>query len=260
MIDIHNHLLIGVDDGPRLESEAIDLLKQAQSNGISDIIVTPHHRSGGFYNPQSKILEEIERLNQLICNNNIDIRIHPGQEIRVNGEIVSELKSKISLSLNHSKYVLIELPFSEVPHYVNQLLFDLQMNGFIPVIAHPERCKPIEKNPDILTGFIERGAIAQVTANSIAGVLGKEIQQKSLKMLKSNLVHIIGSDAHHSKNRPFMLKEAYEVVRKEIGPTCVNLLKFNAEAILNNKEVKIKSPKQNLGVTQVKRKKCLGLF
>lgn len=262
MIDIHNHLLVGADDGPATEQDALDLLLQAQNNGITDIIVTPHHYSGDFINHKSKILTEMEDLQCVIDKNDIDINIYPGQEIRINGDLVDELESGLNLSLNHSNYVLVEFSFTEVPAYSEKLFFDLQMKGYTPVIAHPERCRPLKDNPEKLYDLIEKGALAQVTANSVAGKLGEGVQKASLEMLENNLIHIVGSDAHHAKNRPFMLKEAYEVIEAEMGTSYVEYLKYNAKAILQNKEVKLKAPIQ-YGADRKKvkkRKKFLGLF
>lgn len=262
MIDIHNHLLVGADDGPVTELDALDLLHQAQENGITDIIVTPHHCSGDFINHRSKILTEMEDLKNIINKNNIDINVYPGQEIRINGDLVDELELSMNLSLNHSSYVLIEFPFTEVPNYAEKLFFDLQMKGYTPVIAHPERCRPLKDNPEKLYDFIEKGAIAQVTATSVAGKLGEGLQKTSIKMLENNLIHIVGSDAHHAENRPFMLREAYEIIEAELGTSHVEYLKYNAEAILQNKEVKVKAPiKYNSDSKKVKkRKRFLGLF
>lgn len=244
MIDIHNHLLIGADDGPATEQDALNLIHQAQENGITDIIVTPHHYSGDFVNHKSKILTDMEYLQSLITKNDININIYPGQEIRINGDLMDELESGLNLSLNHSNFVLIEFPFTEVAAYAEKLFFELQMKGYTPVIAHPERCRPLKDNPEKLYDFIEKGAIAQVTATSVAGKLGEGLQRTSLKMLENNLIHIVGSDAHHAENRPFMLKEAYEVIEAELGASYVDYLKYNAKAILHNKEIKIKAPIQ----------------
>lgn len=262
MIDIHNHLLVGADDGPATEQDALDLLYQAHENGITDIIVTPHHYSGDFVNPKSKILTDMEALKNIVKENDININVYPGQEIRINGDLVEELEAGLNLSLNHSSYVLVEFPFTEVPNYAEKMFFDLQMKGYTPVIAHPERCRPLKDDPRKLYDFIEKGALAQVTAISVAGKLGEGLQQASFKMIENHLIHFVGSDAHHAEKRPFMLKEAYEVIEAELGASYVEYLKYNAEAILRNKEVKVKAPVQyKLDSKKVKkRKKFLGLF
>ena len=264
MIDIHNHLLVGADDGPATEQDALDLLHQAQENGITDIIVTPHHYSGDFVNPKSKILTDMEELKSIISQNDININVYPGQEIRINGDLVEELEAGLNLSLNHSSYVLVEFPFTEVPNYAEKLFFDLQMKNYTPIIAHPERCRPLMKGPDKLYDLVEKGAIGQVTATSVSGALGEGLQEKSLRLIENHLVHVVASDAHHASNRPFMLKEAYQVIEENLGEEYVHRLKYNAEAILHNRDVKVKPPKrwtpEESGRKKRKKKKFLGLF
>ncbi|WP_342388761.1 tyrosine-protein phosphatase [Salinicoccus bachuensis] len=264
MIDIHNHVLVGADDGPQTEEEAVLLLQQAIDNGITDIIATPHHYSGDFVNPRSKILEKIDTLNQIISQHQLDINVHPGQEIRVNGSFVEELKSGVSIPLNQSQYVLVEFSFNDIPNYVDPLLYELQMSGYTPLIAHPERCKPIIKYPDKLHEYIEKGAVAQVTAGSVVGELGQNLKETSLKMIEAHLVHIIASDAHHAELRPFMLKEAYDMVEKELGSIYIDDLKYNAEAVLLGKEVKVKRPSKiethYKSKKKRKKKRFLGIF
>ncbi len=264
MIDIHNHLLIGVDDGPQNEEEALALMKQAIDNGITDIIVTPHQYSGDFINPKSKILEKMEEIKALIDEHDFALNVYPGQEIRINGELVHELESDINIPLNESQYVLVEFSFTELANYTGKLFFDLQMKGYTPLIAHPERCRPLMKEPDKLYDLIEKGAIAQVTATSVAGALGEGLQEKSLKLIENNLVHVVASDAHHAANRPFMLKEAYQVIEENLGEEYVHSLKYNAEAILHNRDVKVKPPKkwtsEETHREKRKKKKFLGLF
>lgn len=262
MIDIHNHLLIDVDDGPQNEEEATDLLRQAIENGITDIIVTPHHYSGDFINPKSKIVTKMTEITNIIEKHHLDIKVYPGQEIRINGDLVHELESDVNLALNHTQYVLVEFSFTGIASYTENLFFDLQMKGYTPVIAHPERCWPMAKDPNKLHDLIEKGAIAQLTAGSVSGALGEGIQETSLKMIENNLIHVVASDAHHWAMRPFMLKEAYQVIEERLGVEYVEYFQKNAEAILNDKEVKVKSPKRMETKKQgaKKRKKFLGLF
>lgn len=262
MIDIHNHLLVGADDGPETEEDALELLKQAADNGITDIIVTPHQYSGDYLNPNSKIVPKMEQLRDMLNEHQLDINVYPGQEIRINGELINELKSGSNIALNDSRYVLVEFSFMDVPNYTENMFFELQLKGYTPLIAHPERCRPLMDNTDRLYQLIEKGAISQVTATSVAGSLGDGLQEKSLKLIESNLVHIVGSDAHDAGLRPFMLKEAYEVIEEKLGEAYVDRLKYNAEAILNNKEVKVKSPErlESSNRSKKKRKKFLGLF
>lgn len=263
MIDIHNHLLIDVDDGPSVRDDAVKLLKQAIAGGITDIIVTPHHKSMRYYNSGNKIVQKLEELNDIIKEEGMNINIRTGQEIRINGEMLNDLKSGESITLNHSKYVLIELPFTDYPYYTDQLFFELQTAGYIPIIAHPERCRPILESPDKLYQLIEKGALAQVTASSVTGDLGKSLQKAGLNIISSNLVHFVASDAHDAELRPFALKEAYEVISSELGEDVTVRLKENAVKLLNNQDIDVGQPlkmKSYYKKKERRNKKFFGLF
>jgi len=266
MIDVHNHVLIGVDDGPGTREDAVTLLKQAAAGGITDIIATPHHQTTHYTNPAGTVREKLEELQQIIREEGIDIRVHPGQEIRIYGEMIQHLEAGENLTLNRSRYVLVEFPFSDLPHYTGQLLFEIQMNGYIPLIAHPERCKPIIRHPEKLHNLIEKGAISQVTATCVTGDLGENLQKTSLKMIENNLAHIVASDAHNAETRPFALKEAYDVITEALGEEYTERLKKNAEKLLNDKEMILKLPKPMEShytenrKRKKKKKKFLGLF
>ena len=260
MIDIHSHVLIRADDGPESEEEAVKLLLQAEAAGITDIIMTPHHYSGDFENPGEKVLEMLAVLNKAAESANISVRLYPGQEIRINPNLLYQLLSGTSITLNNSRYVLIEFSYIEIAEYTDQLIFDLQMNGFVPVVAHPERCTPLMDNIDELYKLVDKGVITQVTAGSVTGLFGSNLKARTLKMIEQNLVHVIASDAHHSATRPFMLFEAYEVIEMELGKFYMDYLKKNAEAILNNEEVTVKSPARNDLKHEFKKKKRRNLW
>lgn len=255
MIDIHNHVLIGVDDGPGNREEAVKLLKQAVNDGITDIIATPHHKTTHYTNPGVTVFQKLDALNTIIEEENLHIKVHPGQEIRVNGDIVRDLSSEDSLTLNRSQYVLVELPFNDLPHYTEKLFFDMQMKGYIPVIAHPERCKPIIQSPGRLYSLIEKGAHAQVTATSVTGDLGENLKETSLRMIENNLVHLVASDAHSAESRPFALKEAYEVIAEELGSDVTVKLKKNAKKLLNGQDLIVGQPSEMESHYTKKRKK-----
>lgn len=267
MIDVHNHVLIDVDDGPGTREAATALLKQASESGITDIIATPHHKTTHYTTPKDTVMEKLSELHDIIEEENINIKVHSGHEIRINGEIINDLKFRDSLTLNKTKYVLVEFPFSDLPHYTEQLMFDLQMKGYIPLIAHPERCKPIIKNPEKLYSLIEKGAISQVTATCVTGDLGQNLKETSLKMIENNLAHIVASDAHSADTRPFALKEAYDVITEELGEVYTERLKKNAEKLLNDEDLILKLPKpmeshytETTKKRKKKKKKFFGLF
>lgn len=255
MIDIHNHILIGVDDGPKNKEETIELLKQAKSEGVNEIIATPHHLSPTFNNDCPKVLSKINELTAMEEIQELNIKIYPGQEIRITDQILPGLKNGSILSLNHSKYLLIELPSNGVPHYTERLFYELLSQGYVPIIAHPERNKGIVQDLDKLYQLVKAGALSQLTSSSLAGDNGKKIQKLSIQMIDNHLTHFIASDAHHTHLRPFRVKSIFE--NKKVNNVKNELENFikNAESVVNNLDVAKKQPTQNY-----KNKKVFGLF
>ena len=239
MIDIHNHLLINVDDGPSLEDETLDLLLQAQAQGITDIICTPHHHSPAHITPSSVVYEKISEVENIIDDNNINITVHPGQEIRINDDIIDELESGEAITLANGKYILVEFSFTELKEDVEAVFEKLRELKLTPIIAHPERCQPLVEQRHILKKLINGGALAQVTAASVCGDLGTELQAVALDMIENGDIHIVSSDAHHAEVRPFRLKAAYDIIEEQLGSSYVEDMKKQAEIVLTSKKVEV---------------------
>jgi protein-tyrosine phosphatase len=254
MIDLHCHILPNVDDGPRDMTESVEMAKQAFRQGIKTIIATPHHKNEKYENFGQTIFRQVEELNRVLKSENLDLTILPGQETRIFGEMVEGLATGEILPLNQGKYVLVELPSGHVPRYTSQLMFDIQLKGFVPVIVHPERNQEIIENPEVLYQLVKKGALTQVTASSVTGHFGKTIKKFTHQLLEANLTHFIASDAHNTTSRGFKMVEAYGVVEKVFGIDFVYMLRENAELVLTSKSVYRESP------LRVKKKKILGLF
>ncbi len=139
--------------------------------------------------------------------------IAPGQEIRLYGELKRDLERGRLLSLAGTKYLLIELPYHHVPRYAEKLLFDLQLNGYIPIIAHPERNLELMENPDLLYRLVKNGACAQLTCSSLTGRFGRSVKRLARRFLEANLVHFIASDAHNLTSRSFF----FDAVESDYG-------------------------------------------
>ncbi|CAM4186547.1 tyrosine-protein phosphatase [Jeotgalicoccus halotolerans] len=234
MIDIHNHLLINVDDGPKSEEETLDLLKQAVDESITDIICTPHHHSGTYNTPADVVKEKLSEVKNIIDKHQLPVKVHPGQEIRINDDLIDELRTGEALTLAGSKYILIEFSFTELREDVDEVFTALRELGLTPIIAHPERCRPLVKNEQILARLIKEGALAQVTAASVCGEFGSDLQENSLELIQKGLIQIVASDAHHAEYRPFMSKEAFEIIENELGKSYVEKMKQTAAGVLYN--------------------------
>ncbi|KGX90987.1 tyrosine-protein phosphatase [Pontibacillus marinus] len=255
MIDIHCHILPGVDDGAQNAEDSLNMAKAAADEGIETIIATPHHQNGTYINTSKEIRDGVRYLNDLLQASEIPVTILPGQETRINGDMIEQLEQGQLLPLNEtSGYIFVELPHDHVPRYTSQLLFDIQVSGYQAIIVHPERNRELMQNPDQLYKFVKDGALTQVTAASVCGKFGKKIQKFTSQLIESNLTHFIASDAHNTTNRGFHLREAYDVIEEEYGIDWTYFFMENTEYLKEGQTVAKDIP------VRVKRRKFLGLF
>ena len=255
MIDIHSHILYGLDDGAKDLGSSIEMAKQAVTEGITSVIATPHHRHPSYSNNKGKIIARVQELQAELTKQDIPLTIYPGQEIRLFGEMVDAFNlDEELLTLNNSEYVLVEFPSSNIPKYTEQLFYDLMVKGYTPIIAHPERNAEIAENTDKLYRLIKNGALSQVTAASVAGMFGKKTQKLSFNLLENQLAHFVASDAHNITNRACMWKGADEVITKKLGSDMKRLLEVQAEDVLNNRSIRKLAPER---IPQ--RKKLFGI-
>lgn len=238
MIDIHCHILPGLDDGPQSNYLFINMAKEAVKSGITHIYATPHHLSRSYDNGKNKIVNLVQLANLRLNKENIPLKIHSGQEIRIHHDFFKSLSTGELLTFdNNGKYILLELPTDEVPRYIFELIYELYVHGITPIIAHPERNRELLKNPNLLFQMVDDGALTQITASSILGHFGRRIKSFTGLIIEQNLAHFIASDAHNIKTRGFFLREAYEQIRKIYGPSQTFFFIENAESLLNNKSV-----------------------
>ena len=245
MIDLHCHLLSGVDDGARTLDDSLAMAQQAVAEGISHILVTPHHKNGKYLNPKEAVMEATAALQAELDSRGIGLTLFPGQELRINGEILEDIeKGDILFIDDESQYLLIEFPTMSIPHFTESLFFKLRQKGITPVIVHPERNQAIIDDPNILLPFIERGALAQVTASSYVGAFGKDIARLSNQLIEANLVHILASDAHNTRGRGFHFQEAFAKLEAEFEPEKVAYFKQNAKDLFNGDVVQTEAPSE----------------
>lgn len=245
LVDIHNHILFGLDDGAQNIDETARMARQAVKNGITHIIATPHHKNGKYDNPATVILSRVNEVNNLLQTLEIPLTVLPGMEIHLHGDIVKGLKQSPTdlLTLNQTnKYILIELPYSHIPHFTEEIFYELQLLGYVPVIAHAERNREFQKHPNQLYNLIQKGALAQITAASVTGVFGRELQKFSRRLFKHSLVHFIATDAHNTDRRGFELKSAYEYINLHFSEKHVRYLQENAIKLVNDLDFSVWQP------------------
>ncbi|WP_368503148.1 tyrosine-protein phosphatase [Alkalihalophilus sp. As8PL] len=255
MIDLHCHILPGLDDGPKTIDESIEMAKLAVEEGITQIVATPHHKHPTYSNEASLVREGVMELNKRLKQENLDLKILPGQEVRLYGEVVEDLANGTTITLaDHEMYLFIEFPSNHVPRYAAQLFYQLQIQGYMPIIVHPERNSKLLEDPDKLYDFVQNGVLTQVTSSSLTGHFGKKIKQFSNQLIEANLTHFVASDAHNTDSRPFRLRESYAVIAQTHGEEKALHFQENAQLIVENKHVLVEPPEQ------IKRKKLLGIF
>lgn len=242
MVDIHSHILANVDDGPENLDQTIEMLKVAIQEGITDIIATSHAYNPHYHVSKAAVEKKIKETQEMIEELNLPISIHTGQEIRVQDKTISAIENQEALTLAQSKYVLIELPSSSVPAYTIPIIQQLITMGHVPIIAHPERNKAIVEKPSRLERLISHGALGQVTAGSVSGHFGKNIQKASITLIKSNLIHFYGSDVHNLTTRPFLYNDGLNTMDKYKLSEYADLFLENNARILENKDPLILEP------------------
>lgn len=235
MIDIHHHCLPDVDDGPREWDEAVALCHAAAEEGIETIIATPHVLRGRW--KQFTIPELEERIAELRRRVGERPRLLLGSEYFFGHDIVEVLAAKNAIvPLAGSRYVLIELASNSVPPLFEQPLFRMQLEGWIPVIAHPERNLVFQAHPEVLESLLGHGAKTQVTSGSLLGEFGTQARQAAESFLARRLVHFIATDAHNLTKRKPRVREAEAALEELVGAEVTDaLLRRNPLAVVENR-------------------------
>ncbi|MFQ5602169.1 MAG: tyrosine-protein phosphatase [bacterium] len=222
MIDIHSHVLPGIDDGPGDWEGTMAMVHQAAADGITEFAITHHILSNLAYEREDEIKAKFQELKKRISQARLNIKAHLGSEIYA--QVDMELFHTISTYNNNKKYFLVEFPMQDIPKFVAERFFDLILDGMVPIIAHPERNGGIIRYPERAFEFVQRGALLQMNAGSIVGRHGGTIKQTAVKLLDCNLIHFISTDAHNTTRRPFRLKDAFDLVSNEWGEDRAELL------------------------------------
>ncbi|MHA7580071.1 tyrosine-protein phosphatase [Paenibacillus vandeheii] len=231
---MHCHILSGLDDGPVHMEQSIAMAEKAAASGITSIIATPHHLNGQYNNKPNVVNQAVDLLHAELRKRNIRLEIRPGQEIRVHDNLIADLYAGKCCTLAGSRYMLLELPFGHIPSQFPGILQELKLAGIIPIIAHPERNRPIQNNPDLLVEYLGQGALCQITAQSVMGLFGRKVQKWCFHFCKENGFHFISSDAHNLEDRTFMMTAAYHLLERRFGSRLVQSLQNNAWSVWNN--------------------------
>uniref|UniRef100_UPI0022E739CF tyrosine-protein phosphatase n=1 Tax=Enterococcus lactis TaxID=357441 RepID=UPI0022E739CF len=238
-IDLHCHILPGIDDGAENLDASIAMAEKAIQQGITHILCTPHHNNGKYSNEKSQVISLVASLQAELEKRQLPLTLLEGQEVRITGTLIEDIhRDEILFTDLDDTYLLIEFPTLEVPLYAERL---------------PERNAHFRKDPNHLLPFLDMGCLAQLTAPSYVGVFGKDIQKTAKMMVKHNLVQMAASDAHGVSKRTFYLKECYEQIAKDFGKEKVVQMKQVAKDLINGDEI-------SYPVYEEVKKKKFGLF
>jgi len=237
MIDLHCHILPAVDDGAQTLEEAVAMCKMAAADGCEAMIATPHQRRGEWWNDDVARLREIAGRLQAAVGSGL--RIALGGEIHAGPQLLDEvgkLPDAGILPLAGSRYLLIEFsPFTTAAQ-ASDLMHEMGIAGWRPVIAHPEFIPWLARDPELLGHLVSLGATVQVTAMSLTGDFGRRPQQDALAFLDAGLVHFVASDSHGTRNRPPGLRRAYETIAaRHSGEMAQRLTTDNPRAVLEDR-------------------------
>lgn len=242
MIDLHCHILHGLDDGPADIDETVAMCRLAARDGITDIVATPHCLNGVHDVHVKERNIRITTLNAALRDTGLHLQIHPGAEVRLQPDLSSIVRSRPELCLNASRYVLVELP-PVFPPRLRQELFQLQLTGLIPILAHVERYETVQRDPDWLLPIIKSGGLTQITTQSLTGDFGESCRICAEDLVSRNMAHILASDGHNVRRRRPLLSPAKQIITDISGLLTFELMaEKRPQAILHNAAVSIPDP------------------
>lgn len=238
LIDIHSHILPGVDDGSDSFEKSMRMLKCAADDGISEIILTPHNKPGHRHMPFSKMVSRVEKLQKLMAEGNIVIELYMGSELYYRSGLPEEIENDMSATLAGSRYVLLEFNPLEDYDYIRNGCYSLLMGGYYPVLAHVERYQNVCSKKDGIDELIDMGCYIQVNAGSVMGKAGPKAKRFVRNILKRRQVHFIATDAHDLKRRPPYLSDCADYIGRKYGADYSKKLFYeNPLCVIEDKDI-----------------------
>ena len=201
MIDLHCHVLPGIDDGPLTTEGSLALARAAAAAGTRTLVATPHV-SWGYPNDADTIARLVKEVNTRLAAEPIALDVRPGAEIAITRVLDIEPAQLARLGLGGGPWLLIEPPFAGVTMSLSEIVRDLQRQGHRIVLAHPERCQAFHDDPGMLDALVRDGAITSITAGSLVGQFGESVRRFALQLAHDELIHNVVSDAHDDVQTP----------------------------------------------------------
>ncbi len=237
-IDMHCHVIPHVDDGARTTSQAMRMIKIAYDNGIRTMIATPHYEVGKYEGNQEKILKYYQKVKEHAAQKYHDFHLYLGNEVFYSFGVVDSLNEGTIFTLAGSHYVLVEFSPNDKLEHIEKSLYEIVNGGYIPILAHVERYENVMKSYHNVERFVDMGVYIQTNVSTLAGRSGHRMRRKILKLIKKDLIHFIGTDAHSDGRRSPEAAAGLEYLLKKTDEETVNtLFKDNALKVLNNEDI-----------------------
>ena len=245
MIDFHTHILPNIDDGSRSIDETFNLIKEAKEVGFDGIILTSHYIENFYETDVPERDVWVKAISENLGVKGIDTDLYLANEIYISENMMGLLEQQKASTINNSCYVLFELPLNEEPLNLYDVIYSLQENKLIPVLAHPERYSFVQKEPELIYDLIEKGCLMQANYGSIIGQYGVKAEYIVKKFLENSMIHFLGSDVHRQNSIypkiPFALEKIKEIVGEE---KLEELTTINPKLVLANKKIEIDEPEE----------------
>jgi len=235
MIDLHSHILPGVDDGTADSAAALELARAFVDDGVLVVACTPHILPGLYHNRGPEILIAVSNLQAALNERDIPLVLVSGADNHITPDFIDGLSSGRLLALHASRYVLVEPPHHSAPPLMEEFFANVLANGYVPILTHPERLSWIREKYALVERLVQQGVWMQITAGSLTGAYGTTAQYWAERMLDEGLVHILASDAHDTSHRPPNLTAGREAAARRVGfEEAENLVFLRPRGILEN--------------------------
>lgn len=245
MYDLHAHILPGVDDGAVTPEDTLAMSRIAAETGTKVVLATPHRKDVTEESSVAHLRALIVDMNAQNRAHGVDLSLVLGMENHLDSDLPAEIEAGRALTMNGTRYILIEMPFFGRSDFIEDTLAEVQAMGLVPVLAHPERIEAFQHDPDMLRRFVEKGMLSQITSNSLIGFWGEEVRDFTRRLLKAGMAHIMASDTHHAVGgRSPRMDVGLEAAADIIGfDAAMAMLVDTPKAILEDKPIEIEPPR-----------------
>ena len=240
MIDFHTHIIPNIDDGSRSIEETFDLIQEAKEAGFEGIILTSHYIEN-YYETESYERDVwVKAISDSLKSKGMDTKLYLGNEIYMSENLMELLIQGKASTINNGSYVLFELPLNIEPINLYDVIYSMQQNKIVPILAHPERYTFVQKDPNLIYDLVEKGVLMQANYGSILGQYGEKAQLFIRKFLENNMIHFLGSDVHRKNTIYKRIPQALNEIKHIIGTKKLNELTIiNPKLVLENKRIDV---------------------